>query len=64
MLHRLAPPHDPARERDAIIIAHIVVLIHTRRERNYLAAADAHQQLKRLGVLIRFLRRPKGGDHE
>ena len=54
------PPLDPVREKDAIIIAHVVALIHARRKGDYLAAAEAHRELVRLGVLVRFPRRRKG----
>jgi hypothetical protein len=37
-----------------------VALIHARSKGDYLAAADAHRELARLGVLIRFPRRRKG----
>ena len=61
----LLPP-DSARERDCAIIAHIVALVHARRKGDYLKAAEAHRELERLGVLVRFRhqRKGKGVDRE
>ena len=53
------PPPDPEHERDATIIAHLVALVHARSKRDYLTAADAHRELDRLGVSVRFRRTPK-----
>lgn len=49
----------PDRERDATIIAYFVALMHSRREGDYLQAADAHRQLERFGVQIKFPRKRK-----
>jgi hypothetical protein len=64
MPHVPVPPPDPARERDAVIIAHVVALIHSRSKGDYLTAAQAHHELERLGVLVRFPRQRKGVDRE
>lgn len=53
---------EPDGERDAVIIAHVVALVHARRNGDYLNAAEAHRELKRLGVEIRFPRQRKGVD--
>jgi hypothetical protein len=58
MLRASEPPPD--RERDAMIVAHFVVLIHARSKGDYLKAADTHRELERLGVAVRFPRRRKG----
>lgn len=50
---------DPARERDATIIAHVVALVHARRHADYLTAANAHRELVRLGVLVKFPRQQR-----
>ena len=55
---------EPDHERDAIIIAHVVALVHARRKSDYLKASEAHRELKRLGVLVRFPRRRKGVDRD
>ena len=52
--HKSTP--DPERDRDATIIAHVVALVHARRKRDYLTATDAHRELDRLGVSMRFHR--------
>jgi len=54
------PPPEAANERDASIIAHMVALVHARRKGNYLKAAEAHRELERLGVLVKFPRQQKG----
>lgn len=56
---RPAVPGDQERARDATIIAHVVALIHSRRKGDYLQAADAHRELVRLGVVIKFPRQTK-----
>ena len=56
-----SPPIDRSSDRDALIIAYVVALVHARSKGDYLNAADAHRELKRLGVLVRFPRQTKGG---
>jgi len=51
------PDPDPARERDCYIIAQVVALVRARTKGEYLAAADAHRELERLGVLVKFPRK-------
>lgn len=52
--------NQPTHEHDATVIALVVALVHARRKGDYLAAADAHRELERLGVLVRFPRLRKG----
>ena len=47
---------DDSQQADVEVVAQIVVLVHARRKGDYLAAADAHRELERLGVLVRFPR--------
>ncbi|HVS72235.1 MAG TPA: hypothetical protein VHQ47_13345 [Phycisphaerae bacterium] len=63
MFHVPVSPPDSARQRDAVIIAYVVALVHARRKGDYLTAADAHRELVRLGVLVRFPRQRKGVDN-
>jgi hypothetical protein len=55
-----SPPPDPDPQRDSLIVAHVVALVHARRKGDYLKAANAHRELERLGVLVRFPRQRKG----
>lgn len=57
-------PPDPAPTSDAVIIAYVVALVHARSKGDYLTAADAHRELERRGVLVRFPRRRKGVERE
>ena len=50
------PDPDPTRERDCCIIAQVVALVRARTKGEYLAAAEAHRELERLGVLVKFPR--------
>lgn len=59
-----SPPPDPEPQRDAVIVAYLVALVHARRKGDYLTAADAHRELERLGVLVRFPRQRKGVERE
>lgn len=59
-----SPPPVPDPQRDAVIVAYLVALVHARSKGDYLTAADAHRELKRLGVLVRFPRQRKGVDRE
>lgn len=52
-------PPEPSLEHDATIVSWVVELVHARRKGDYLTAADAHRELERLGVLIRFPRKGK-----
>lgn len=55
----------PPRE-DVEIVARIAQLVNARREGDYLRAADAHHELERLGVLVKFprnTRRRATGEH-
>jgi hypothetical protein len=45
---------DPAKDRDATIIAWVVALVHSRRKGDYVSAAAAHEELVRRGVLVKF----------
>ena len=54
------PPKETDANTDATIIAHVVALIHARRKGDYLAAAAAHRELERLGVLVKFPTARKG----
>jgi hypothetical protein len=47
-------------EQDATIIALLVALIHARRKGDYLAAAEAHRELERLGVRVKLPRARSG----
>ena len=47
---------ESAQERDATAIAHVVALVHARRKGDYMAAAQAHRELERLGVRVKFLK--------
>ena len=51
------PLSDPDREHDATVIAQIVALVHARRQGDYLAAAEAHKELERLGMVVKFPRK-------
>jgi len=59
-------PEDPDRspepeiELDATIVSLVVELVHARRTGDYLKAADAHRELMRFGVLLKFARQAKG----
>lgn len=55
-----SPPPDPDHQRDTEIVAYMVALVHARSKGDYLKAADAHRELERRGVLVRFLRKRKG----
>jgi len=55
-------PTPPDLDGDATIVAFFVQLIHARRTGDFLTAADAHHELARLGVLIRFPRKREGSD--
>ena len=57
------PPPRTELDRDATVIAHVVALVHSRRKGDYLSAADAHRELERLGVLVKFPRPGKGAAH-
>jgi len=50
-------PPIPASDRDSAIIASLARLIRKRGAGDYLAAADAHRALARLGVRVRFPRK-------
>jgi len=62
---RVTDPHPPdgdPQQRDAEIVAYFVALVYARSKGDYLKAADAHRELERRGVLVRFRRqRPAGG---
>jgi hypothetical protein len=57
-------PPDPDPQRDAVIVAYLVALVHARSKGDYLTAADAHRELERRGVLVRFPRQRKGVERE
>lgn len=49
---------------DVAVVAHLVTLVHARRNRDFHTASDAHHQLRRLGVLVKFPRSTtEGGRH-
>ena len=55
-MHKTETDIDPGHEQDAEVVAQLVALIHARRQGDYLGAADAHRELVRLGVLVKFPR--------
>jgi len=60
MSHVTDPPSpDLDRERDAMIVALVVALIHARRKGDRSEVADICRELARLGVQVRFS--PAGG---
>jgi hypothetical protein len=63
MPHIPSSNHSASQQHDVAAVAQIVALIHARRKGDYLAATRAHNQLVRLGVLVRFPRRQKGVDN-
>jgi hypothetical protein len=64
MPHAPVSPPDPDPQRDAVIIAYLVALVHARSKGDYLTAADAHRELERRGVLVRFPHQRKGVERE
>jgi hypothetical protein len=55
-------PPIPASDRDSAIIASLARLIRKRGAGDYLATADAHRALARLGVRVRFPRNRTRGN--
>lgn len=55
---------ENARRQAAVSpLAWFIVLERARETRDYERAAEAIRQLRKLGVTVKFHRRPKAGDH-